>query len=191
VSESTITIVGSGFGSVASDVTISIDNVLCNVTTINDSRVECVVGPHAGGTFPIALKHVRRGFAATWLSFHYQFNITSVSPPEGGFGGGLMLAIRGVGFDQQKSQVFVCDGECRVIPSASDSSTLSCQVPLNNGTEPQLTCNVQVVNGKDSSQLPDSFTYRSALTPVIANINPHRGGTAGGTKLTITGTGFG
>ncbi|XP_067888793.1 PKHD1 like 1, tandem duplicate 1 [Heterodontus francisci] len=190
VSESTITIVGSGFGSAVSDTTVSIDNVMCNVTMINDSYVECVVGYHAGGTFPIVLKHVRRGYAASGLSFQYELNITSVFPTEGNFGGGLILTIKGVGFDQQKSQVSVCDSECKVEPSASTSSTLYCQVPPNNSTEPQQVCDVLVVNSKDWSQLSNGFTYTSALTPVIAAINPRRGGTAGGTKLTITGAGF-
>ncbi|XP_078071648.1 PKHD1 like 1, tandem duplicate 1 [Mustelus asterias] len=190
VSGSTVTIVGSGFGSVVSDLTVSIDGVLCNVTAINDSCVECILGPHAGGTFPIAVRHVRRGNAPTWLSFHYQFNITSISPTEGGFGGGLILTIRGVGFDHQVSRVFVCDGECRVLSTGSNSSTLCCQLPLHNGTDPQLTCDVCVVNGKDLSKLSAGFTYRSALSPVITAINPQRGGTAGGTYLTITGSNF-
>ncbi|XP_078395885.1 PKHD1 like 1, tandem duplicate 1 [Cetorhinus maximus] len=190
VSGSTITIVGSGFGPVASDINVSIDNVLCNVTMVNESCVECIVGHHAGGTFPIALKHVGRGYAKTWVSFHYQFNITSISPTEGNFGGGSILTIKGVGFDQQRSRVFVCDGECRVGPSASTTSTLHCHVPLHNGSEAQLTCDVSIVNGKDSIKLPNGFTYTSALTPVVTAINPKRGGTGGGTKLTITGTGF-
>ena len=35
------------------------------------------------------------------------------------------------------------------------------------------------------------FNVDSSLTPTISSINPKKGGTAGGTLLTITGTGFG
>uniref|UniRef100_UPI00398F2CC2 PKHD1 like 1, tandem duplicate 1 n=1 Tax=Pristiophorus japonicus TaxID=55135 RepID=UPI00398F2CC2 len=189
-SGTTITIVGSSFGSVASNIAVSIDNVLCNVTIANDSSVECVVGHHAGGTFPIILKHARWGYAGSGLSFQYELNITSIIPTEGNFGGGAILTLKGAGFDQQKSQVFVCDSECKVEPSASTSSTLYCYVPPNNGTEPQQMCDVFVVNGDDLSQLSNGFTYTSTLTPVITAIDPSRGGTAGGTKLTITGAGF-
>ncbi|XP_067833370.1 fibrocystin-L-like [Heptranchias perlo] len=190
LSGTTIAIVGLSFGSVASDIAVSIDNVLCNVTMVNDSYVECVVGNHAGGTFPIILKHARRGYAGSGLLFQYELNITSIIPTQGSFGGGSLLTVRGAGFDQWKSQVFMCDGECRVESLASTSSTLYCRVPPNNGTEPQQMCDVVVLNGDDSTQLSSGFTYTSALTPVITAVDPRRGGTAGGTKLTITGAGF-
>ncbi|XP_043545298.1 fibrocystin-L-like [Chiloscyllium plagiosum] len=190
VSESTITIIGSGFGSSASNITVSIDNVLCKVTMMNDSCVQCIVGHHAGGTFPIFLKHERWGYALSDLSFQYELNINSIFPTEGSFGGGALLTITGIGFDQEKSKVFVCDGECKKMPSASTSRILYCQVPLHNGTDPELACDVVVVNGNDSSKVSNGFTYLSALTPVITTINPRRGGTGGGTKLTITGSGF-
>ncbi|XP_072925977.1 LOW QUALITY PROTEIN: PKHD1 like 1, tandem duplicate 1 [Hemitrygon akajei] len=190
VSGTTLTILGQSLGSGVSEVMVSIDGVLCNVTMANESCVECTVGHHAGGNFPILLEHVRRGYANSGFSFQYQLNITSVSPAEGSFGGGLVLMVKGTGFDMQKSQVFVCDGECRVEPATSSSSSLHCHLPLNNGTGPQQECNVTVVNGEDSVQLPNAFTYTSALTPVVTAVQPRRGGTAGGTKLTITGSGF-
>ena len=36
-----------------------------------------------------------------------------------------------------------------------------------------------------------AFTYKASITPTISNVNPRRGGTGGGTRVTITGTGFG
>ncbi len=38
--------------------------------------------------------------------------------------------------------------------------------------------------------LSTSFTYKAALTPTVSSVSPLRGGTGGGTTLTITGTGF-
>ncbi|XP_051879473.1 PKHD1 like 1, tandem duplicate 1 [Pristis pectinata] len=190
VSGTRLTILGQSLGSVVSDVTVSIDGILCSVTMANESCVECTVGHHAGGTFPILLEHARRGYAASAFSFQYQLNITSVSPTEGNFGGGLVLTVRGAGFDRQKSRVFVCENECRVEPANSSSSSLHCHLPLNNGTGLQQECDVTVANSEASSQLPRAFTYMSALTPVVTAIEPRRGGTAGGTKLTITGSGF-
>uniref|UniRef100_UPI00193AC945 fibrocystin-L-like n=1 Tax=Styela clava TaxID=7725 RepID=UPI00193AC945 len=35
-----------------------------------------------------------------------------------------------------------------------------------------------------------NFTFKSALTPVVTSVTPTRGGTGGGTPITITGTGF-
>lgn len=58
------------------------------------------------------------------------------------------------------------------------------------GSESELSCVVSVVNQLDSVTLSNGFTYRSALTPVISEVSPRRGGTAGGTRLTISGSGF-
>ncbi|CAJ0921028.1 unnamed protein product, partial [Ranitomeya imitator] len=52
------------------------------------------------------------------------------------------------------------------------------------------SCNVSVVNENNSVQLNEAFTYSSALTPTISDVTPKRGGTAGGTRLTITGSKF-
>ena len=38
--------------------------------------------------------------------------------------------------------------------------------------------------------LSSSFAYKAALTPTVSSVSPQRGGTGGGTTLTITGTGF-
>jgi plastocyanin len=37
---------------------------------------------------------------------------------------------------------------------------------------------------------PSNITYSGSLTPIIESLSPRRGGTAGGTLLTITGSGF-
>lgn len=58
------------------------------------------------------------------------------------------------------------------------------------GSEAERACTVIVMNGGDTVNLTNSYTYRSSLTPVITNVSPRRGGTAGGSRLTITGTGF-
>ncbi|ROL45843.1 Fibrocystin-L [Anabarilius grahami] len=63
-------------------------------------------------------------------------------------------------------------------------------VTPNEGSEAEQACTVIVMNGGDAVNLTNSYTYRSSLTPVITNITPRRGGTAGGTRLTITGSGF-
>lgn len=49
---------------------------------------------------------------------------------------------------------------------------------------------VAVVNQLEAVNISDGFTYKSQLTPVIGEVVPHRGGTAGGTRLTISGSGF-
>lgn len=58
------------------------------------------------------------------------------------------------------------------------------------GSQDTLSCTVVVNNKLKSVNISNGFTYKSQLTPVITEVSPRRGGTAGGTNLTITGSGF-
>ena len=42
----------------------------------------------------------------------------------------------------------------------------------------------------DQSDDTKTFTYQNSKTPVITGVNPKRGGTGGGTRITVSGTGF-
>lgn len=61
---------------------------------------------------------------------------------------------------------------------------------LLSGTGSELSCEVSVSNQNDAVKISNGYTYKSQLTPVITEVSPRRGGTAGGTLLTITGSGF-
>lgn len=61
---------------------------------------------------------------------------------------------------------------------------------LLSGTQAEVSCSAAVLNPVGAVNISNGFTYKSALTPVIAEVSPRRGGTAGGTRLTITGSGF-
>ncbi|XP_056378584.1 fibrocystin-L-like [Hyla sarda] len=185
----TITLTGSSFGLDASKLTVTIGNATCSVTLVSDSELNCTTGQYWGGTFPVTLQN-EKGLARSSARFTYELSMTGVSPNEGSFGGGLTLTISGSGFDSQQSKVFVCNSECKVIQQRSDTSFLYCEVPRNDTNTFSQSCNVMVANGDYSVQINDSFTYSSALTPVIYDVTPKRGGTAGGTRLTITGSQF-
>uniref|UniRef100_A0A6I8N1M6 Fibrocystin-L n=1 Tax=Ornithorhynchus anatinus TaxID=9258 RepID=A0A6I8N1M6_ORNAN len=185
-----IQITGSSLGFDVSKILVTIDGIPCNVTHVNDSLLQCTVGKHAGGNFPVFLHHLTKGYAESTAIFEYPLTIENILPREGSFGGGLTMTVIGSGFDPQKSMVRICSSDCEVNRHRSESGTLFCEVPLNNGNGPQHICEVTVANGKDLSQLNAAFTYSSLLTPIITSVAPRRGGTAGGTRLTITGSGF-
>nr|XP_014351910.1 PREDICTED: fibrocystin-L [Latimeria chalumnae] len=185
-----INISGSNFGSLLSDISVMIGDVACNVIIVSDNLIQCIVGNHAGGSFPVRLRHALMGYAVSSAVFQYELKLISISPAEGSFGGGVTLTVTGFGFDQQNSSVIVCDNKCKVNREKSTSNTLYCEAPANYGTDSQQVCNVTVANINDSVMLPDAFSYKSSLTPIVTSVYPRRGGTAGGTKLTITGSGF-
>uniref|UniRef100_W5KUJ5 PKHD1 like 1, tandem duplicate 2 n=1 Tax=Astyanax mexicanus TaxID=7994 RepID=W5KUJ5_ASTMX len=185
-----ITVSGSGFGSDPGLVSVNIDGVWCNVTSVSDSALQCIVGDHAGGTFLVSLSHQVKGLAQTQSTFTYELRLDQVLPNEGSLAGGAVVEIRGTGFDPNSSKVLICSRECSVNRNTSTSTSLYCEVPPNNGSQTALACQVLVLNINGSANMSNGYTYRSSLTPNITDVSPRRGGTAGGTVLTITGSGF-
>ncbi|XP_053190049.1 fibrocystin-L-like [Scomber japonicus] len=189
-SDSVITLTGSGFGTDPDHVCVSINHVPCSVSSVSNTQVQCTVGNNPGGSYPVMLRHHVKGYAQSEVMFTYELTLSSVQPNEGGFGGGALLSVQGSGFDLHNSTVLICGEECEVDREMSTSSRLYCQSPFNNGTESQVSCLVAVINQLDAVNISNGFTYKSQLTPVITEVSPRRGGTAGGTRLTITGSGF-
>ncbi|XP_026145815.1 PKHD1 like 1, tandem duplicate 1 isoform X2 [Carassius auratus] len=185
-----ITVSGFGFGTDLAIVSLEIGGVPCSVSSVTDTQLRCNVGEHAGGTFPVIFHHKVKGYALTQSVFTYELLLTGVTPNEGSYAGGAIVAIQGSGFDPNSTKVLICNRECNVRLQNSTSTQLNCEVPPNNGTEAERPCTVVVMNGGDTVNLTNSYTYRSSLTPVINNVTPRRGGTAGGTRLMITGSGF-
>uniref|UniRef100_A0A8C1B8X1 PKHD1 like 1, tandem duplicate 2 n=1 Tax=Cyprinus carpio carpio TaxID=630221 RepID=A0A8C1B8X1_CYPCA len=185
-----ITVSGFGFGTDVALVSLEIGGVPCSVSSVTDTQLLCNVGEHAGGTFLVIFHHKVKGHALTQSVFTYELLLTGVTPNEGSYAGGAIVAIQGSGFDPNSTKVLICNRECNVHLQNSTSTQLNCEVPPNNGTEAERACTVIVMNGGDAVNLTNSYTYRSSLTPVITNVTPRRGGTAGGTRLTITGSGF-
>ena len=76
----TITIAGQTFSNTMQDVTVTIDGVACAVTSASESSIECTVGAHSAGTFPI-LVHVKgKGNSGTSALFEYSLSIDTTSP---------------------------------------------------------------------------------------------------------------
>ncbi|XP_036904303.1 fibrocystin-L isoform X2 [Sturnira hondurensis] len=185
-----IQITGSNLGTDISEISVMINDIQCNVTTVNDSVLQCIVGGHAGGTFPVTMHHGTKGSAVSTVVFEYPLTIQSIHPSQGSFGGGQIMTVTGTGFNPQYSRILVCGSECAVDRLKSDHTTLLCKTPANNGPGPEQVCEVSVANGKDLSQSATPFSYTMSLTPLITRISPKRGSTAGGTRLTVVGSGF-
>ena len=79
----TLVLSGNGFGSVAGDVHVTIDNAACNVTAITDTSISCTLGAHSAGEFPILLEREGKGIAAGDFDFQYELTLSGVSPNEG------------------------------------------------------------------------------------------------------------
>ncbi|XP_075406661.1 fibrocystin-L [Tenrec ecaudatus] len=185
-----VEITGFNFGIDILEVSVMISNIQCHITMVNDSVLQCIVGEHAGGTFPVSMHHKTKGFAVSTIVFEYPLIIQNIHPSQGSFGGGQTMTITGTGFNPQDSVIFLCDSECAADRLRSNYTTLLCKIPPNNGKVLEQACEVSVANGKHTSQSMMPFVYNVSQTPIIMEIAPKRGSTAGGTRLTVLGSGF-
>uniref|UniRef100_A0A3Q3JRM8 Polycystic kidney and hepatic disease 1 (autosomal recessive)-like 1 n=1 Tax=Monopterus albus TaxID=43700 RepID=A0A3Q3JRM8_MONAL len=181
---------GSGYGTDLQLISVTINNIPCNVSTVSDTQVQCTAGDNPGGAYPVMVEHQVKGYTQSDVTFIYELTLSSVQPSEGSFGGGALLTLQGSGFDPFNSTVMICGKECKVYRDMSTSTCLYCESPLNNGAQSEVSCVIDVINQQNAVHVSNGFTYKSQLTPVITEVSPRRGGTAGGTRLTIAGSSF-
>lgn len=74
---------GSNLGFDISEISVMIKDSACNVTTVNDSVLQCIVGEHAGGIFPVMMLHKTKGSALSSIVFEYPLYIQNIDPRQG------------------------------------------------------------------------------------------------------------
>ena len=74
---------GSGFGSVATDVTVFVNDSACIVDSASDSSITCTLGAHPAGTFGIEVIVADKGLASGAYDFEYELALVSLSAMEG------------------------------------------------------------------------------------------------------------
>ena len=182
-----LTISGSNFGA---SPTVSIGEADCSVTgtTSSPDTISCDLPAVPGGEYAVVVSTSEYGLSNNDVTYTSELTAASISPTSGSFGGGSLITITGTGFDTNVDPtVTVCTDECS-IESVTDSE-ITCLAPANSGSGTE-SCDVTVTQVSGASVLAGSFTYDDALTPQVTGVSPQRGGTGGGTSITITGTGF-
>jgi hypothetical protein len=184
-----ITITGTGFQPTSQ---VFVHNTLATLTGTQTATTLTVVAPN----IPLGVADVKvvnpDGKTSTLVGgFIAQAappTITSVSPSSGPATGGTLITITGTGF--QSGSHVVIDGAA-ALPGGTPTSTklLILVPPLAVGP-----ADVKVINPDGQfAVLAGGFVALPVTTappPVIASINPSSGPAAGGTVITITGTGF-
>jgi len=112
--------------------------------------------------------------------------VTGVSPNSGPAAGGTLVTITGTNFP---TYPIVYVGSVPVYTFVSNTDT---QIVLNMPAESAGTVDVLVKGtGLSAASPADQFTYLAAASqPTVAGVSPNAGPLAGGTSVTITGTGF-
>ena len=184
-----LTINGSGLNPdpAQDEVEVQIGDVSCAVISSEDDHVVCTLAVNAAGSYPVDVVVPGKGRATSGAYFEYILQIDSVDPDQSGFGGGRLLVIRGQGFDES-AVVTICGNECTHNPDHITTTTeISCEAPSHALRNIDQMCDIVI---GFIANLTDAFTYKPEMTSQITSVTPSRGGTGGGTTLTIHGSGF-
>ena len=110
--------------------------------------------------------------------------VTSVAPNSGPAAGGTNVTITGTGFTGATAVDFGANAATGVVVNSATSITATS--PAGTGT---VDVTVTTPSGTSAANPPgDQFTYIAA--PTVTAVSPNNGPTAGGTSVSITGTGF-
>ncbi|CAF3637436.1 unnamed protein product [Rotaria sp. Silwood1] len=181
----TLTISGSNF--VNGQTTVTIGGASCTIISVSSTSITCTVSSSPAGSQSVIALVSSTGISNSNIQFQYTLQVTSVSPSRGGYGGGQLVTINGDGFNTSSISVKICSQACQSVSIVSNTQ-LICITPSATVSSTDQSCNLTVTVGSLSQSI--SYVYQANLTATITSISPTRGGTGGGTTLTITGTNF-
>ncbi len=167
---------------------VTVGDTPCNVNSNSMRSITCTVDsslPAGNHTVNVNVDEV--GDSNDNVVYTQDLSITNVTPSEGGYGGGLSSTITGNGFNGTDVTVSICNNSCLSVQIVSNDQ-VTCVTPPLSMTPTDTLCNVTV--GVDGISKNTAFTYKTNLTATVTSVSPSRGGTGGGTTITINGTDF-
>jgi hypothetical protein len=170
--------------------TVTIGGNPATVTSSNSVSIKATT-PAGNGVADVVVTNPKTGLTAT-LKGVFTFADTpeppsaeSITPTSGSINGGTPFMVKGEGF-YSGAVVTVGGVLCNTI-IVLDNNTITAVTPAH-----ALGATDVVVKNMDgqTSTLTGAFSYSAAPPPSISSISPSTGGVAGGTSITINGSGF-
>ena len=202
----TLTIQGSNLN-LEPDVTISIKNENCPIISSTNTEITCTLPALSAGlvetsdivVFSPTLGTVIYGDKINQIL--YGIEISSISPTMVSPAGGVEVTITGQGFENQMTFQLCnrADDVCQDISFTLDSQTqIRFEAPATPNREDGryeirlLPYDYDSENTLYLSAIGEYFPleFDSSIMPVITGVTPSRGGTGGGTVITVTGENF-
>ncbi|MBI4859014.1 MAG: IPT/TIG domain-containing protein, partial [Candidatus Riflebacteria bacterium] len=184
-----ITIDGTNFSGTMS---VAIGGNPCSGVTVNASKtlISCATpSSTTSGAKNVVIMSSTHGTVTLPNGFTYnpRPRIDAISPVSGPLGGGTILTIDGANFGGIVT-VSIDGNPCNNVSWNTSRTQITCSTPAStSGTGAKPVTIVSTTNGTVTD--PAGFTYNPGPTP--GTVSPDRGPLAGGTLITITGTGFG
>ena len=181
----TVTVTGYGFTGVTEVLFGSTPGT--NVTSDSDEQLNVTAPSHGAGPYNV---HVVTSLGtslavnADLYTFEPAPVVTAVSPKTGPKAGGTTVTLTGTGFTGATQVVFGnTPGTSLTVVS---STTVTVRAPSHSlGV---VHVHVSTPAGRSPAVTADEYTYEPL--PTVTAISPNSGPNAGGTTVTVTGTGF-
>ena len=178
----TVIITGTGFTGAG----VLFGTVPARITSVSDIQITAV-SPGGSGTVDVRVITPGGTSAITGADqFTYVFaqpKITSISPTSGSTTGGMSVTITGSDFTGASKVLF------GTVPASRFTVNSDIQITaISPGGSGTVHVRVTTPGGTSATSTADQFTYVPA--PIVTGVSPSTGPTTGGTKVTITGSGF-
>jgi hypothetical protein len=154
-----------------------------SVSVVSKSSITCVTPLHAAGVVDVVVTTASGpGTGAGAYEYIAAPSVTSVTPAEGPIAGGAAVTVGGTNFYGTVSVDF--GGSAATSVSVVDRSTLTCTTSAHAAG--QVTVTVTTPSGSGSK----ASAYEYIGLPTVSSVSPPQGPIAGGTGVTVTGSGF-
>ncbi len=163
------------------------------VTVVNSNAITAITPAHAAGAVSIVVTNtdakngtLANGYTYTGPQSNPAPTVTAITPNSGATNGGTSVTITGTGF--LSGATVKLGGTSATSVAVVNSTSITAITPAHAAG----AVSVQVTNtDAQSGTLTNGFTYTAPNpAPTVTAITPNSGPVAGGTTVTITGTGF-
>ncbi len=183
----TITISGSNFDGLLG---VSFGGVAATVTAATSTSVTVVSPSQAAGTVDVTVT-TTAGTSTTVSADQFTYNaasapsVSGLDVTSGPTTGDTTVTIQGSDFTGASEVDF--GSVAAAVNFVSDNVIVATAPAQAAGT---VDVTVTTPSGTSSTSYADQFTYSAPSAPTISSLDTNSGSTAGGTAVTITGTGF-
>jgi hypothetical protein len=183
-----VTVTGTGFTGATG---VSFGSVAASFTVNSDTSITATAPAQAAGTVDITVT-TYAATSSTSANDHYTYSaaaapaVTSVSPSSGSTSGGATVTVLGSGFTGASAVSFGSTAAASFLV-ISDTAILATSPAATTGT---IDISVTTPSGSSSTSSSDHFTFNAAAVPSVSSLSSSSGSTAGGSVITITGSGF-
>src|SRR5436190_9119496 len=184
-----VTITGTNF---QSNATVKFGGVAAtNVNVTSSTTITATTPAHAAGAVDVLVTNADAQSGTLTAGFTYNVpapTITSITPATGPTSGNTVVTISGTNF--QSGATVKIGGVAATNVNVVDATTITAMTPFGPATEQVATKkDVAVTMTSGAAMLTAAFLYtRPALSVTL--VTPSSAPPAGGTKVSITGTGF-